>query len=184
MKLIVGLGNPGKEYENTRHNSGYMAISQIADKFNAVFKLETKLEGEVASFFMGTEKVILLKPVTYMNLSGDSVSKVLNFYKIDVSDMIIIYDDLSLSIGKIRLRQKGSAGGHNGIKNIIAHIGDEFKRIKIGISKAPNDVKDYVLGNFSKSEMEMMNSSFKEIIDISEAFIQNESFDNLMNKYN
>ncbi len=184
MKLIVGLGNPGKEYKDTRHNTGFMAVDCFAKKYGFSFKLETKLEGELAIGFIGSEKVILLKPSTYMNLSGNSISKVLNFYKIDIRDMLIIYDDLSLDVSKLRLREKGSAGGHNGIKSIISHIGDEFKRIRIGIAKKSDNVKDYVLGSFSKEERELIDISLNNTSDIIYSFVKNEGFDKLMNKYN
>lgn len=186
MKLIVGLGNPGKEYKNTRHNTGYLAIDQIALRLGLSFKLETKFEGELAIGSYKGEKIILLKPVTYMNLSGNSIIKVFNFYKLEIEDMIIIYDDMDLDTGRIRIRQSGSAGGHNGIKSIIQSFSSNvFNRIRIGISKNPNyKVVDYVLGHFSNDEMALMNQAFETAVSIALDFIDGQSFDRIMNKYN
>lgn len=183
MKLIVGLGNPGKEYENTRHNTGFMALDYFANKNNLTFKLETKLEGLISSTNINGEKVYLLKPVTYMNLSGNSISKVLNYYKIDVKDMLVIHDDLDLDVGVIRVRNHGSAGGHNGLKSIISHIGENFNRCKIGISKS-NDTIAHVLGKFSKEEMASINLAIEKVNDLISDFINNKTLDVIMNKYN
>ena len=136
MKLIVGLGNPGSQYENTRHNAGFIAIDEFAKRHNLEFSLEPKLKGAIAKAQIDGEKVFLLKPMTYMNLSGESVIAVLNYYKIEVEDMIVISDDLDSPLGRIRLRDHGSSGGHNGHKNIVNHIHTEtYKRIKIGIGR-------------------------------------------------
>lgn len=183
MKLIVGLGNPGKEYDQTRHNVGYMTVTSFANKYNAVFKLDTKLKGEVATTIINGEKVMLLKPTTYMNLSGDSIILVLNYYKIDVKDMIVIHDDLDLPVGALRLKTHGSAGGHNGLKSIINHIGNTFNRAKIGISKS-DDVIAHVLGKFSKDEAILINNAIDKACNAIDDFISNKSFDELMNKYN
>ena len=132
MKLIIGLGNPGKEYENTRHNAGFMAVDAFAKKHDITFSLEPKMKGMLAQVNLGGNKAILLKPMTYMNLSGEAVSLVMNFYKIPVEDILVVSDDLDSRLGRIRLRAKGSAGGHNGHKNIQMHIHtEEYKRIKI-----------------------------------------------------
>ena len=182
MKLIVGLGNPGKQYKNTRHNVGYMVLDLVKEKYQSSFKLETKMEGEIAILNLN-EKVILLKPVTYMNLSGNSISKVMNYYKIESKDLLIIHDDMDLPIGAIRIKSHGSAGGHNGIKSIIEHFGQDFNRAKIGIAKG-NDAKDHVLGNFSKEEMKSIGSTLNTVADVVDDFINNVSIDEIMNKYN
>ncbi|MEG1364678.1 MAG: aminoacyl-tRNA hydrolase [Cetobacterium sp.] len=136
MKLIVGLGNPGREYERTRHNVGFEIIDDIAKQIS-VTGFKEKYQGLLAEGNLGGEKVLLLKPQTYMNLSGNSVAQVVKFYKIDpVTEMIVIFDDMDLPLGKIRVKEKGSAGGHNGIKSIISHLGQDFMRIKCGIGKA------------------------------------------------
>ena len=155
MFLIVGLGNPGKEYDGTRHNIGFEVINFIANKYNIDVN-RSKFKGVIGEGFIGNEKVILLKPTTYMNLSGESIREVINFYKIDDSGIIIIYDDISLEVGKLRIREKGSAGGHNGIKSIIAHLGgDVFPRIKIGVGQPKGDLVSHVLGRFNKEEEEL-----------------------------
>ena len=183
MKLIVGLGNPGKEYENTRHNTGYMAIDYFSKKYNLTFKLDTKLEGLISQTNINGEKVILLKPTTYMNLSGNSISKVLNYYKIEVKDMLVIHDDLDLSVGSIRFRNHGSAGGHNGLKSIISHVGESFNRCKIGIDKS-NDTINHVLGKFGKEELISINNAIEKVSYAIEDFISNKTFEEIMNKYN
>ncbi len=186
MKLIVGLGNPGKEYEGTRHNVGFMTIDRLANKLGLSFKLETKFEGELATGNIGSNKVILLKPSTYMNLSGNSIIKVFNYYKINIEDLIIVYDDLDIPTGKIRIRQSGSAGGHNGIKSIIQSFSSsEFNRVRIGIDKDPRyKVVDYVLGKFSTDELALMNQAFDKTNDLLMDFIKDDSFNAIMNKYN
>ena len=183
MKLIVGLGNPGKEYESTRHNTGYTALDYFANKYNATFKLDTKLEGFISTINVNGNKVILLKPTTYMNLSGNSISKVINYYKVDVKDMLIIHDDLDLPTGVIRFKNHGSSGGHNGLKSIIEHIGMNFNRCKIGIDKN-GDIIDYVLGKFSKEESILVNNAIIKVSDAINDFIDGKTFDEIMNKYN
>jgi len=184
MKLIVGLGNIGKEYENTRHNVGFMCIDKIAESFNVDFN-KKKFNGSYCEIFYKNEKVFLLKPEKYMNLSGEVVKPFIDFFKIDVEDVLIISDDLDMPIGKIKLKYKGSSGGHNGLKNISKHLGTEnFKRIKIGISNDKEyDTKDYVLGKFKKEEFDILNEILNQIPKIFEDYI-NLTFDNLMNKYN
>lgn len=184
MKLIVGLGNPGCEYERTRHNVGYMALESIAHYYKIVFN-KNKFGGKYGELLLNGEKVILLKPEKFMNLSGEVVRDYINFFKIDIQDILIIHDDLDTSVGSIRLRYKGSSGGHNGLKNIELHLGTkEYRRIKIGISNNKlMDTKDYVLGKFSKEEMEILNPIIEKMPEIFEGFL-NKPFDNLMNKYN
>ena len=156
MKIIAGLGNPTKEYEGTRHNIGFSVIDKLADKYNISMN-EKKHKAICGKGMIEGEKVILLKPQTYMNLSGESVVNAVNFYKVDPEeDVIIIYDDIDLDVGKLRIRAKGSAGGHNGMKNIIAHLGTQvFPRIRVGVGAKPKDwdLADYVLGRFPKEEL-------------------------------
>lgn len=154
MKVIVGLGNPGKNYDMTRHNVGFMVIDKIAEAYDIrVDRL--KFKALVGEGRIQREKVLLMKPQTYMNLSGESVQELLSFYKVKKEDLIVIFDDISLKLGSTRIRLKGSAGGHNGIKSLIAHLGsDEFQRIKVGIGEKPDgwDLTDYVLSRFTKDE--------------------------------
>lgn len=159
MYLIAGLGNPGREYAGTRHNVGYETLDAVAAKYDIKIN-KSKFRGEYGEGFIEGEKVILVKPLTYMNLSGECIREFLNFYKIDNENLIVIYDDISLPLGKMRIRPKGSAGGHNGIKNIIYQTGSEvFPRIKIGVGAPEHedyDLKDYVLGKISKAETEVL----------------------------
>lgn len=159
MFLIVGLGNPGREYEDTRHNIGFKVVDNIAKEYNIEINRQ-KFKGMCGEGFINGEKVILLKPTTYMNLSGESIREVLDFYKLSNEDVLVIYDDISLDIGRLRIRDKGSAGGHNGIKSMIAHLGtDVFPRIKVGVGQPNADLVHYVLGKFSKEEMEILRDS-------------------------
>jgi len=184
MKLIVGLGNPGKEYENTRHNMGFMAIDRFANKHN-VSITKNKFDGLYEELMINSEKVILLKPQRYINLSGEVIKKYVDFYKIDINDILIISDDLDQEIGKYKLKYKGSSGGHNGLKNIELHLKtNEYKRIKIGISNNKNiDTKDYVLSKLDKDSKEVLNGIFDKVtLILDDYFVL--TFDNLMNKYN
>lgn len=181
MKLVVGLGNPGREYENTRHNIGFIILDNILGNV----KWSTKFNGEYYEDNINGEKIIFVKPLSYMNLSGGVVSSFANFYKINNKDIIVIQDDLDLPVGKLRLKIRSSAGGHNGIKDIIASLGtDDFLRIKIGIAKNNNiDTKDYVLGKLGKEDI----NKIQENGDIVKNIINNYHYDNiqdLMNKYN
>lgn len=170
MKMIVGLGNPGKEYEKTRHNIGFMVLNYFPgnifnqEKFNANF-YKTKIEGE---------DVIFVKPLTYMNLSGQSISKFASFYKIDPKDILVIQDDLDLPVGTIRLKNKSTSGGHNGIKSIIKELGtDEIPRLKVGISNDKTMLTtDYVLHKLSKDEIKEIESKFPLIKEVIEYFIK------------
>lgn len=184
MKLIVGLGNPGKEYENTRHNTGFMAIDEYAKVNNLVFNKE-KFDGLYTDFILNNEKIILLKPQKFMNLSGDVILKYMNYFSINVKDLLIIYDDMSLDIGTYKIRYKGGSAGHNGLKNIEKNIlTNEYKRIKIGISKNKNiDTVNYVLGKFNNEEIIKLNIVLKDIPNILNDYLKI-TFDNLMNKYN
>ncbi|NUJ97659.1 aminoacyl-tRNA hydrolase [Candidatus Gracilibacteria bacterium] len=166
MKLIVGLGNPGKEYEITRHNLGFLFLDYFQKKQNLPeFSYESKFKGDITTGLIKGEKVILLKPQTFMNLSGESIKKCSDFYKMSQKDMCIIYDDISMDFGKIRTRETGTAGGHNGIKDIIQFFGQEFQRIKFGIGyNSKYEVSDWVLSKFSEEEqIELENKYFSEI---------------------
>lgn len=184
MKLIVGLGNPGREYENTRHNIGFMCINKLTEHFKVNLD-SNKFDGKYTMFNYNNEKIILLEPLKYMNLSGEVIRDFVKFYKIDINDILIICDDLDTSVGTYRLRYKGSSGGHNGLKNIELHLGSkEYKRMKIGISNNKNiDTKDYVLGKFTKDELDLINPIINKIPHIIEDYLKS-PFDNVMNKYN
>ena len=182
MKLVVGLGNPGKKYSKTKHNIGFISIDHYVAKHNLKLKKEQKFNGKALKI----DDIVLLKPHTFMNNSGVSVKAVMDYYNIDVDDILIIYDDLDLPLGKTRLREKGSAGGHNGIKSIISHIKtEEFKRVRVGIDKNPLiETKNYVLGSFSKKEIEIMNPVYDKITEIIEDFDNNIEFTHIMTKNN
>lgn len=184
MRLIVGLGNPGKEYQNTRHNIGFFFIDNYAKSKNIVIDKE-KFNGLYTKTTIKNEQVILLKPLSYMNLSGEVVKKYVDFFKINIDDILIINDDLDLDFGRIRLRNKGSSGGHNGLKNIELHLNtNNFKRLKIGISNNKNiDTKDYVLGKFSKDEQETLEKLKDTINNLLDDYLC-DSFDKLMCNYN
>lgn len=183
MFLIVGLGNPGREYENTRHNIGFAAIDIIAEKYNIDVN-RTKFKGEYGEGFINGNKVILLKPYTFMNLSGESVREAIDFYKLTEEEVLIIYDDISLEVGRLRIREKGSAGGHNGIKSIINHMGtDVFTRIKIGVGAPKGDLVNHVLGKFSKEEANILKQTLDVVAKATEDIIANGAKD-AMNKFN
>lgn len=155
MKWIVGLGNPGRQYEKTRHNIGFMALDELAERYGLEWKESKKVHALIGEGFANGQKIALLKPLTFMNLSGESVRSFADYYGSALEDMIIVYDDMDTEFGKIRLRYKGSAGGHNGIKSIIQHTGtDQFNRLRMGISRPEPGfgIADYVLSNFTKSE--------------------------------
>lgn len=185
MKIIVGLGNPTREYEGTRHNVGFSVIYNISDTYG--IRVDTKKhKALIGKGIIGGEKVILAMPQTYMNLSGESVRELLDYYKCTNEDLIVIYDDISLDVGKLRLRAKGSAGGHNGIKNIISHLGtDVFDRIKVGVGEKPArmDLADYVLGRFSKEEQPVIRESAEKATKAVETIIT-ENMASAMNKFN
>ena len=184
MKLIVGLGNPGKQYEFTRHNAGFLCLDYLAAKHNIKVN-KIKFKSLVGEGNIGGEKVILLKPTTFMNLSGEAVVQAASFYKIDVSDIIVVYDDISLPVGALRIREKGSAGGHNGMKNIIYLLGkDNFPRIRLGVgSNGQRDLADYVLGKFSKEEMKGFSASVEDAADAIGYMLKGET-SRAMNLYN
>lgn len=183
MYLVVGLGNPGREYDGTRHNVGFEAIEYLAEKYNFdVSKI--KFKGKICEKSISGEKVIFLKPSTYMNLSGESVKEAVTFYKIPFENVIVLYDDVAIEPGRIRIREKGSAGGHNGMKNIINHFGsDEFPRIRIGIGSPKGDMVAHVLGGFMKEEREPMIKAIMAAGDAAIEIITN-GIQSSMNKYN
>lgn len=185
MKLIIGLGNPGKPYEHTRHNIGFDVIDALADKWGVALN-QTKFNGMYATVHRPEGKVMLLKPLTYMNLSGECVRPMMDYFDIDVEDIIVIYDDLDLETGKLRLRQKGSAGGHNGIKSLIHHLGtQEFNRIRVGVSRPPAGMKvaDYVLSKFSKEDEPIIQQATNKSCEAVEASLS-QKFLEVMNIFN
>ena len=186
MYIIVGLGNPTKEYMHTRHNVGFDTIDKIADR-HGIAVLEKKHKAVYGRGYIEGQKVILAKPQTFMNLSGESVRSLIDYYKADEeSELIVIYDDISLAPGQIRIRKKGSAGGHNGLKNIIAHLGhDEFCRIKMGVGEKPKgyDLADYVLGHFTQDERKIMDEAAKEACEAIR-MILSDDIDKAMNRFN
>lgn len=184
MYLIVGIGNVGKEYYNTRHNIGFMMLDYYVKSKNLTFSKE-KFNGYYIEEKINDKKVIYLKPKSYVNLTGEVLRKYVDFYKIPIENILIIVDDINLEIGRLRLREKGSSGGHNGLKNIFLHLGTEnIKRLRIGVSNDKKyNMKDYVLSKFTQDDMEILNDKKEKIIEIIENFpICN--FDKLMNKYN
>lgn len=184
MKLIIGLGNPGSEYENTRHNIGFNTLDKIALKYNVLINKD-KFNGLYGEFLVAGEKAILLKPQSYMNLSGEVVRKYVDYFKINIDDILVISDDLDLQVGTYKIKQKGSCGGHNGLRNIELHLGtQEYKRIKVGISNNKSlDTKDYVLGKVSKDELNILNDVENIVVDIIDDYFKL-SFNDLMCKYN
>lgn len=185
MKVIVGLGNPGKKYENTRHNIGFAAIDYIAEKEG--ININTgKHKALVGSGYIDGVKVLLVKPQTFMNLSGESLRPIMDFYKLEPEDFLVIFDDIDLDVGRIRIRRKGSAGGHNGIKSIISHLGSmEFPRIKIGVGEKPPgyDLADYVLGHFSKADQEILQERFEDVYDAVKLIV-GDDITEAMNRHN
>lgn len=185
MKVIVGLGNPGKNYEDTRHNVGFKVIDHLSKSLSISLDSQ-KFKGIVGMGTVQGEKVFLLKPLTYMNLSGESVRPLLDFYKLTPDDLVVIYDDLDLPAGKIRLRQKGGAGGHNGIKSMIQHLGtQEFNRVRIGIDRPKNGmaITDYVLGKFTDEESTDIDKSIEDASKACEKWIT-DPFLEVMNVFN
>ncbi|MGN0252416.1 MAG: aminoacyl-tRNA hydrolase [Oliverpabstia sp.] len=186
MFLIVGLGNPGKQYENTRHNVGFDAIDVLVDEY----RIPSSGKQHKAMYGKGViegQKVILAKPLTYMNLSGEAVRAMVDYYKIDPeTELLVIFDDISLAPGNIRIRKKGSAGGHNGIKSIITHLGTQnFQRIKVGVGEKPKnwDLADYVLGTFSKDDRKLVDEALERTAKAAALIVQGE-VDEAMNLYN
>lgn len=184
MKLIVGLGNPGNEYKETRHNVGFMAIDELAKAYNTSVT-KSKFGGLYGETIINNEKIIFLKPQKYINLSGEVIIEYMNFYKININNLLIINDDLDLEVGRLKIKLQGGSGGHNGLKNIEHHLKTkQYKRIKIGISNNKMvDTKDYVLSKFSKDEKEKISRIIELIPVIFKDYLEI-SFENVMNKYN
>lgn len=186
MILIAGLGNPGREYDNTRHNIGFKTIDSLADKYGIEVS-DKKHKGLVGKGTIGANKVILVKPQTYMNASGECLREVCDYYKIDPeTEVIVIYDDITLDVGSIRVRPKGSAGGHNGMKSIIAHLGTEgFSRIRVGIGEKPSrmDLADWVLGHFPESDKENLRVAMEKAEEALLLLLEDE-VDEAMNRFN
>ena len=185
MKLIVGLGNPGKEYENTRHNIGFMFIDYYLDKkgLNPVWK--KKFNGLYFESNINDEKVVFVKPQSFMNLSGGVVSKYINYFDIDINDLLVVCDDLDLFVGNYKIKPYGACGGHNGLRDIEKAIKtNEYKRLRIGISKDKDmDTKDYVLGNISKEDKKKLNDTYDRLCDLLDDYFVYD-FDKLMSLYN
>ena len=189
MKIVVGLGNPGKEYEKTLHNLGWMAIDIVAEKLNCDFNKKSQFKGMLAETTVNSEKIILVKPLTYMNLSGECVSLVVNYYKADLKDMIVIYDDIDIESGDIRFKPSGSSGTHNGMRNIILHLNDtSFPRVRIGTKREEADMEmtlvDYVLSNIRKDKREVYEKAVARAADCALDFVKGMDVDRLMNIYN
>lgn len=186
MFVIVGLGNPGRKYENTRHNAGFMVLDALASKYG-IRLTEKKHKALCGTGAIEGVKVLLVKPQTFMNLSGESVGEIMNFYKLSPEDeLLIIYDDISLAPGNIRIRKRGSAGGHNGIKSLIAHLGtQEFMRIRVGVGEKPSgwDLADYVLGHFSEEDNTALEKTMPDIMQAAVLIMQG-NIDKAMNDYN
>lgn len=185
MKLIVGLGNYGTKYENTRHNIGFMFIDRYA-KSKKLTSFKQKFKGEYVSFLENNETIILFKPLTYMNLSGEAIKEIVSYYNIPLSDILVVYDDKDIPFSALRLREKGNPGSHNGMKNISLLLqSNDFKRIRVGIGSPSNNISmvDFVLSKFSKDEITKLNESFDNAIKACELFIKND-FNLAMNRYN
>ena len=186
MFIIAGLGNPDRQYEGTRHNAGFDVIDRIAEKYNIAVDTK-KHRAYIGKGIIDGQKVILAKPQTYMNLSGESIRSLVDYYKIDEeNELLVVYDDISLDVGRLRIRAKGSAGGHNGIKNIIAHLGTQvFPRIKVGVGEKPKgyDLADYVLGHFSKAERERMEEGYDHAVRAAEMIVWGQ-LSEAMNEFN
>lgn len=184
--MIVGLGNPGREYEGTRHNAGFMALDAIAEKNHGEIK-RVKFKGLTGECRLAGERVLLLKPSTFMNLSGQSVTEAMGFYKLKPEQVLILFDDINLEPGRLRIRRKGSDGGHNGMKNIIYLSGsDQFPRVKIGVGKKPHpdyDLKDWVLSRFTRQELEALSPALENAAAAVELIVKGE-IDRAMNLYN
>ena len=185
MKMIIGLGNPGKQYEKTRHNIGFRVIDEMCSRLNAP-PMQAKFNGVHTVIHRPEGKVMLVKPLTYMNLSGECIRPLMDYFDVEIDNIIVIYDDLDFSPGEMRLRQKGSAGGHNGMKSLIAHLGtDKFNRVRMGIGRPISGMKvsDYVLSSFSKEEAPLIEDTIKKSADACEAWIE-KPFSDIMNQFN
>lgn len=186
MKLIIGLGNPGDKYRKTKHNAGFMVVDQLAKSLGLTFS-QTKFKSLYAEGRIGTEKVIIVKPQTFMNLSGEAVQPWMDFYKLDLEDLVIIYDDLDLEAGNIRLRLKGGSGGHNGIKSLIQHLGGpDFNRIRVGIGQPypKQTVVSHVLSQFAKEDEAAIAEAIHESVDAIQYWANGHTFEETMSQFN
>lgn len=187
VKMIVGLGNPGSKYEKTKHNIGFMAIDNIVKNLDVTFTDDKNFKAQIGSTFINHEKVYFVKPTTFMNNSGIAVKALLTYYNIDITDLIVIYDDLDMEVSKLRLRSKGSAGGHNGIKSIIAHIGtQEFNRIKVGIGRPLKGmtVINHVMGQFNTEDNIAISLTLDRVVNAVKFYLQENDFEKTMQKFN
>lgn len=187
VKMIVGLGNPGSKYEKTKHNIGFMAIDNIVKNLDVTFTDDKNFKAQIGSTFINHEKVYFVKPTTFMNNSGIAVKALLTYYNIDITDLIVIYDDLDMEVSKLRLRSKGSAGGHNGIKSIIAHIGtQEFNRIKVGIGRPLKGmtVINHVMGQFNTEDNIAISLTLDRVVNAVMFYLQENDFEKTMQKFN
>lgn len=186
MKMIVGLGNPGSKYKETKHNIGFITLDEFAVQHNMAFN-KTKFEAVYAEGFIGTEKILLVKPQTFMNDSGRAVRPLMDYFNVELEDLVVVYDDLDLPVGRLRLRQKGSAGGHNGIKSIIQHIDTaDFNRIRIGIDRplGKQTVVQHVLSGFPKNQHEELLIAVKDSVAALDYWIEGHPFLDVMNQFN
>lgn len=185
MKMIVGLGNIGPQYEGTRHNTGFMVVDAFAQAHQIALTTR-KFDARYGTGIVNGEKVLVVKPTTFMNESGRAVHPLMDYFKIDLQDVIVVHDDMDLPLGRIRLRDHGSAGGHNGIKSIIAHVGSQnFDRIKVGIAHPQqHSVVDYVLGKFTQEQQPLFNQASDHAVAALEDWVQDTAFTELMNRYN
>jgi len=186
-KMIVGLGNPGSKYEQTKHNIGFMAIDELAKRHNVTFKEEKIFKAFIGDYFDKGQKVFLVKPLTYMNDSGKAVGPLATYYNVEIENLVVIQDDLDLDVGRLRLRQKGGSGGQNGIKSIISHLGtQEFQRVKLGIGRPPKNmaVVNHVLSGFAAEEKEDIGVALMRAADAMDYWVSGATFIDVMNKYN
>lgn len=186
MKLIIGLGNPGRQYEKTKHNIGFLTLDALASHLGLSFN-KTKFNAIYTEGNIGTEKIVLIKPQTYMNLSGESVRPWVDFYNVDLKDIVVIYDDMDLPVGKVRLRLQGGHGGHNGVKSLIQHLGTKhFNRIRVGIGRPfpKQDVVSHVLSQFPKESIADMEIAIKDSIEAIKYWINDHTFEETMNEFN
>lgn len=185
MKLIFGLGNPGGKYAATRHNIGFDTVTALADKYRIALR-EREHKGLCGKGHIGGERVILIQPQTFMNLSGECVREFLNFYKATAEDIVVIYDDIDLAPGKLRIRAKGSAGGHNGVKSIVAQLGTQvFDRVRVGVGAKPEewDLADYVLSRFTKEEEPLIRDGIARAVEAVETIL-GQGAEAAMNRFN